>query len=94
MLDKMRIVLRLKFTQHQNLKDQLLGTGDNHLIEDSPTDYWWGIGADQSGQNQVGNLLEELREELSKSSSLGVVAVLRHIRTVESNFTSLTLFFL
>jgi len=94
MLDKMRIVLRLKFTQHQNLKDQLLGTGDNHLIEDSPTDYWWGIGADQSGQNQVGNLLEELREELSKSSSLGVVAVVRHIRTVEPNFTSLPSFFL
>lgn len=69
MIDKMRTVLRLKFTQHQNLKDQLLGTGDDHLIEDSPTDYWWGIGADQSGQNQLGNLLEELRDELSKSLS-------------------------
>lgn len=65
----MRTVLRLKFTQHQKLKDLLLGTGDNHLVEDSPTDYWWGIGADRSGQNQLGKLLEELRDELSKSSS-------------------------
>jgi len=89
----MRTVLRLKFIQHPRLKDLLLDTGDDHLVEDSPTDYWWGIGADQSGQNQLGNLLEELRDELSKSSSLGAADVVLYIRTLEPHFTSLAFFF-
>jgi hypothetical protein len=90
----MRIVLRLKYTRHENLKDRLLGTGDDHLIEDSPTDYFWGIGANQSGQNHVGKLLEELRDKLSKYSSLSVAVIVPHVRTVEPNFIFLVSIFL
>jgi hypothetical protein len=78
----MRTVLRLKFTQHQKLKGLLLGTGNNYLVEDSPNDYWWGIGADQSGQNQLGKLLEELRDELSKPPSLNGAVVVPYARTL------------
>ncbi|KAI6125096.1 DUF1768-domain-containing protein [Pisolithus croceorrhizus] len=61
---KMEIALRLKFTQHADLKAMLLGTGDAELVEDSPRDYFWGNGADKSGRNELGKALERLREEL------------------------------
>ncbi|OAX41488.1 DUF1768-domain-containing protein [Rhizopogon vinicolor AM-OR11-026] len=63
-VEKMEVTLRLKFTQHADLRAMLLGTGDAELIEDSPRDYFWGIGADGSGRNELGKALERLRSEL------------------------------
>ena len=53
-----------KFLQHKDLRDQLIATGDEVLIEDSPIDYYWGCGADDSGQNVLGQVLMEVRQEL------------------------------
>lgn len=62
----MRNVLRLKFKQHPKLRKQLIGTGDAYLIEDSPVDSYWGIGADKRGQNQLGKALMVIRKELQQ----------------------------
>jgi hypothetical protein len=53
-----------KFLQHPELRKQLMETGDQELIEDSPVDWYWGIGADGKGQNVLGQVLMEIREEL------------------------------
>ncbi|KAF8428875.1 hypothetical protein L210DRAFT_3563962 [Boletus edulis BED1] len=63
-VEKMEIALHLKFTQHPDLKALLLGTGDADIIEDSPRDYFWGIGVDRSGRNELGKALVRIREEL------------------------------
>ena len=60
-----------KFSQNQRLKEQLLSTGDQFLIEDSPVDYYWGCGADNTGQNMLGKILMEVRSELRYVKSLG-----------------------
>jgi len=65
-VDRMKAVLRAKFTQHGDLKEALLKTGDHTLIEESKTDAFWGTGASRVGQNMLGRLLMELREELWK----------------------------
>jgi ribA/ribD-fused uncharacterized protein len=57
----MKRALKEKFTQHQELKELLLSTGDAVLMENSQEDYFWGIGADGSGKNMLGKLLMELR---------------------------------
>lgn len=57
-------VVKAKFTQHEDLKEVLLSTGDATLIEDSPIDYFWGCGADGSGKNMLGKVLMRLRKEL------------------------------
>jgi len=62
----MRTALRAKFTQHERLKELLLSTGDEHIVEDAPNDYYWGCGKKGSGKNMLGKLLVELREELKK----------------------------
>lgn len=50
-----------KFLQHPNLRKQLMETGDEELIEDSPVDWYWGCGKDGTGQNNLGCILREVR---------------------------------
>lgn len=56
--------LRAKFTQHEDLKAVLLGTGDATLVEHTANDAYWGDGGDGSGKNRLGQLLMRLRDEL------------------------------
>ncbi len=63
--DVMRKALHAKFTQHQDLQDALLNTGNAIIIEHTYNDLYWGDGGDGSGINMLGMLLMELREKLS-----------------------------
>lgn len=56
-----------KYVQHHDLREQLLATGDEILIEDSPVDYYWGCGKDGSGKNMLGKVLMEVRELLREN---------------------------
>lgn len=60
----MRQALMAKFTQHSELRELLLSTGDNSLIESTASDVYWGDGGDGSGKNMLGRLLMEIRREL------------------------------
>lgn len=60
--------LRAKFTQHKDLKEILLGTGDAILVEHTKNDFYWADGGDGSGKNMLGILLMKLREELRDES--------------------------
>jgi ribA/ribD-fused uncharacterized protein len=62
----MRRALRAKFTTHAELRALLLGTGARELIENAPSDEYWGCGRTGSGRNRLGQLLMELRSELRK----------------------------
>jgi len=53
-----------KFLQHKDLRDQLMATGDEELVEDSPVDWHWGCGADGTGKNMLGKTLMKIREDL------------------------------
>lgn len=58
-----RAVLR-KFETHRALRDLLLSTGDEEIVENAPGDYYWGCGADGTGKNMLGKILMEVRETL------------------------------
>jgi ribA/ribD-fused uncharacterized protein len=60
----MRSAVLQKFMSHSDIQQQLLGTGDETLIEDSPKDYYWGCGADRTGHNYLGKILMNVREEI------------------------------
>lgn len=62
----MKDIVFEKYLQNRNLLDQLIKTGDEYLIEDSPVDYYWGCGADGSGKNMLGRVLMEVRDDLKK----------------------------
>lgn len=61
--DVMREALRAKFTQHADLRELLLSTGDARLVEHTTNDSYWGDGGDGSGRNRLGELLMELRAD-------------------------------
>ncbi|ESY51892.1 MULTISPECIES: NADAR family protein [unclassified Mesorhizobium] len=65
--DRMRGVLRAKFTQHEDLKDLLLSTRDARLVEsatvDNEVNRLWGE-VNGEGRNMLGQLLMELRTSL------------------------------
>ncbi|MCM2370700.1 NADAR family protein [Aporhodopirellula aestuarii] len=60
----MREALTAKFTQHEDLRKLLLGTGDAKIIEHTTNDDYWGDGGDGRGKNMLGRLLVELRDRL------------------------------
>jgi ribA/ribD-fused uncharacterized protein len=66
-VDRMRQVLRAKFTQHEELRALLLSTGNARLVEagrtDNPVNREWGE-VNGKGGNRLGVLLMELRTEL------------------------------
>ena len=53
-----------KFTQNDDAREELLATDNRPLVENSPVDWYWGIGSDGKGKNRLGVLLVRLREEL------------------------------
>jgi ribA/ribD-fused uncharacterized protein len=68
-----------KFTQHEDLKEMLLNTGDNILVEASPFDRVWGIGFDEAnamknednwGRYLLGKVLMEVRDQIRKEQKV------------------------
>lgn len=66
-VDIMRDILRAKAEQHEYVHRKLLATDDRELVEDSWRDDYWGWGPNRDGQNMLGKLWMEVREELRKS---------------------------
>lgn len=82
-----------KFTQHSNLKNALLATGNTLLVEASPQDPIWGIGLDEHdakkmdpsewpGLNYLGEVLTKVRDRIRLEESL--------ITVLEAGFTITT----
>jgi len=59
----MEDILRAKLAQHEEVQRVLASTGSRQIVEDSPTDYFWGEGADGSGKNVLGKLWMKIRNE-------------------------------
>lgn len=62
----MREAVLKKFLTHRDIRETLLSTGNEVLVENSPSDYFWGCGADKTGQNHLGKVLMSVREDLSR----------------------------
>ena len=84
--DRMRGVLRAKFTQHADLKATLLSTGTARLVEsatvNNAVNRLWGE-VNGVGKNMLGEMLMELRATLQKEQD-----VARRKRTSRSSKTT------
>lgn len=77
-LDIMYVGIYAKFTQHLDLQQKLLDTGNAEIAENSPRDNYWGIGKNRDGQNHLGRLLMKLRDELRGN------ALVQNIKLIEN----------
>lgn len=62
----MKEILLVKVQQHEYVKRKLLATGDRILVEDSWRDNVWGWGPNKDGQNLLGKIWMEIRNELKQ----------------------------
>jgi N-glycosidase YbiA len=60
----MEEILRAKLAQHPYIQRKLRESGQREIVENSPTDSFWGRGPDWKGQNWLGKLWMKLRGEL------------------------------
>jgi N-glycosidase YbiA len=76
-VENMRTVLRLKLEQHPHLKQELIATGDQSILEDCSkrphgSGLFWGSALQDGqwvGQNMLGRLWMECRDELRAETS-------------------------
>ncbi|MGH9961912.1 MAG: NADAR domain-containing protein, partial [Pyrinomonadaceae bacterium] len=82
--DRMRQVLRAKFTQHEDLKQLLLSTGESRLVEagkvSNAVNRTWGE-VNGKGLNMLGMMLMKLRAELNKDAPVNVQNASRSCRS-------------
>lgn len=57
--------VRKKFETHPEIRQLLLSTGTQDIVENAPMDPYWGCGADGTGLNKLGKILMQVRVELS-----------------------------
>lgn len=60
----MEEVCRAKLEQHPYIQRKLMETGGAPLVEASPIDSFWGWGPNKDGQNHLGRVWMNLRQEL------------------------------
>jgi len=57
-------ICRHKLQQNPYVWHKLQLTNNEHLVEDSPVDSFWGWGANRQGRNELGKVWMKLREEV------------------------------
>ena len=67
--DVMYRAVRRKFELHPALREILLATGEEDILEVAPTDYYWGVGREGTGQNKLGKIIERIRAELRAAAA-------------------------
>ncbi|MBW4522624.1 MAG: NADAR family protein [Scytolyngbya sp. HA4215-MV1] len=65
----MRKAVLQKFKTHADIREILLATGDEALVENAPGDYYWGCGKEGTGQNKLGQILVEVRAILRNDNA-------------------------
>lgn len=62
--DVMRKAVRAKIEAHDDVRQTLLSTEQEVLIEQTTKDTYWGCGTDGTGKNMLGIILMEIRSQL------------------------------
>jgi ribA/ribD-fused uncharacterized protein len=66
----MNELVRAKFNQNSDLKKQLIETGNKLLVEGNNwNDCFWGVTQDKWGENWLGRILMDVRNELRDINS-------------------------
>lgn len=55
-----------KFSQNTDIRNKLIQTGNAIIREKTIDEYYWGVGKDLSGSNNIGRILMNVREVLKK----------------------------
>lgn len=57
----MKKAVLLKFRTHEDIRNILISTGNEEIVEQTSDDYYWGCGTNGTGKNMLGKILMEVR---------------------------------
>lgn len=57
-----------KVKEYDEIKQALLDTGDQPLLETSLYEHYWGLGRDQRGENTLGNVWMDIRNKVREAT--------------------------
>ena len=60
--------LYTKAMMYPEVKQALLDTGDEDLLETSAYDHYWGLGRDQRGLNMLGKVWQDIRKKIREDA--------------------------
>jgi ribA/ribD-fused uncharacterized protein len=60
--------LYTKVQMYDEVREALLSTEDNNILETSLYDYYWGIGRDQRGENMLGQIWKDIRNKIREQN--------------------------
>jgi len=84
----MREAVYAKFTQHPDLTEKLLETGEARLVEHTRNDNYWGDGGDGTGKNMLGILLVEIRDQIRRDLGKNHLQLLVNTTATENEMTA------
>lgn len=53
-----------KFQTHADIREKLLDTGEEEIVEETTKENYWGCGPNKDGANTYGRILCQVREQL------------------------------
>ena len=59
-----------KSVQNKEVKDALLATNEQLILENSSYEHYWGIGRDQRGDNHLGSIWMDIRAKLQRENKV------------------------
>ncbi|PIQ68342.1 MAG: hypothetical protein COV91_04665 [Candidatus Taylorbacteria bacterium CG11_big_fil_rev_8_21_14_0_20_46_11] len=59
----MEEILRAKLAEHETVRETLIRSGNRTIVENSPTDSFWGCGPNGDGKNMMGVLWMKIRKD-------------------------------
>lgn len=63
-IEIMEAIFKAKLDQHSEVREALIQSGGDEIVEDSPVDTFWGGGSDGKGRNEMGKIWMRLRDGL------------------------------
>lgn len=63
-LSFMNEIVRCKLEQHDFIRDTLIASGNKYIVEMNDNDSFWGWGSDHKGENHLGKIWMNLRNEI------------------------------
>lgn len=72
-LDVMYEGILEKFRQNREIACKLIETRNQEIIEATIDEYYWGIGKNKTGQNNIGKILVRVREQIKKEILTSII---------------------
>jgi len=71
-----------KFRQNRDIAYKLIETRNSLIAEATIDEYYWGIGKDKSGQNNIGKILVNVRSQIKKEILENIINKARECKKV------------